>query len=166
MEDGNYVEGSIWKLKTGLTGNIYWRKNWVYADDSRLLQWQAKTRPKNTEEPKYNILLEDYNISSSVIKDFAFQLVHKNNKKDNFIFAVDNAEDYEAWLFVLIPETVESSEHPPESVVESKEEIEEESDEESINNVVHLRSKEIIKEYFVANNVSKVCCINCCRISL
>ena len=99
------VEGSLWKLKSSLTG-ASWKRHWVSTDGVTVNQWHARMKPSAKEPPKYSLHLKDCNVSDHQGRKYCFKIAEKNSNLV-LVFAVDDFDSYERWLKVLISRTGE-----------------------------------------------------------
>lgn len=95
------LQGSLWKMKKGITGSVYWRKNWVSADHEKLEQYTSKSKPPEEEEPKYVVLLSSCVVEELSIRKFCFKISDATNGTD-LVFACDNFSQYESWLKFIV----------------------------------------------------------------
>ncbi len=141
----NAMEGSLYKMKKGITGSNYWKKHWVYADNDYLYQWQSNNKPKG-EAPKYTCCLADCNIEESQVRKFAFKITEKSSK-ETMTFAAEDFNSYECWLKILFGNIVydesERSEEKSEAASTYSEDFK------------HVTSDKIA-DYFFEHDVAKV----------
>ncbi len=140
-------EGSLWKMKKGITGSVYWKRNWVLIDYDHLYQWQTNSKPRNGEAPKYTCQLGDCNIEETQLRKFSFKITEKSAQK-SMVFAADDFDTYEAWLRLLFGSTAYS---------ESSDKIEQKSDASSdYSEEFKQFTSDKISDFFFEHDVSKV----------
>lgn len=94
------IEGSLWKLKSSLTGST-WKKHWVSADGDVLRQWHARNKPPATESPKYTFHLRDCTVEDNLVRKYCFKVTEKSTNT-SLVFAADDFDTYEKWLKLLV----------------------------------------------------------------
>jgi hypothetical protein len=100
------ISGVLWKCKYGITGSVYWKKKFCYADEEKLLHWQTDKKPNENEKtpPRHGFLLHRCNITEEPkLRPCAFKLVDKIDNR-SMTFAANNVAEYEKWLKVLMVE--------------------------------------------------------------
>ena len=153
-----YVEGSLWKLKTSLTGTT-WKKHWVVCDGTKLYQFKSKTKPPANEAPKYTLDVASSTVEYTNVRKFCFKINDSSNNL-SLVLAVDDFETYEKWLKATMkkaPQTIKDEKKN--IVIENEEEPEQEPSVVSYEDKsAHVVPKPIdpIWDYFSANNCSQV----------
>ena len=153
-----YVEGSLWKLKTSLTGTT-WKKHWVVCDGTKLYQFKSKAKPPANEAPKYTLDVASSTVEYTNVRKFCFKINDSSNNL-SLVLAVDDFETYEKWLKATMkkaPQTIKDEKKN--IVIENEEEPEQEPSVVSYEDKsAHVVPKPIdpIWDYFSANNCSQV----------
>ena len=153
-----YVEGSLWKLKTSLTGTT-WKKHWVVCDGTKLYQFKSKAKPPANEAPKYTLDVASSTVEYTNVRKFCFKINDSSNNL-SLVLAADDFESYEKWLKATMKKQSQTiKEEKKNIVVENKEEIEQEPSVVSYEDKsAHVVPKPIdpIWDYFCTHNCSQV----------
>jgi len=159
----NTIEGSLWKLKSSMTG-ASWKKHWVSTDGVKVNQWHSRAKPSASDPPKYSLYLKDCNISDYQGRKYCFKIAEKNSNLA-LILAVDDFDSYEKWLKILITSSESAAEQEQEEHAECPLVVEEEEDVDGEQSAAHSDEKEalvqdavpdFILEFFRAHDVYEV----------
>ena len=112
------VNGTLWKAKYGLTGSIYWKRKFCYADAEKFVHWQTEIRPDNNNTPpRHGFLLYRTTITEDPkLRACSFKFVDKLDNR-TMIFAAENVVELEKWMRILNlphPDPAVKIEKPPE----------------------------------------------------
>jgi len=93
------IQGLLWKYKYSVTGST-WKKNWVFCDGKKFLQWGGNMRPDKSQVPKYSLDLIECTVKESGQRPFAFEIIDNFTKK-SMIFATNSDQSYQVWWYAL-----------------------------------------------------------------
>ena len=155
------MEGSLWKLKSSLTGST-WKKHWVSCDGSEIHQYHSRAKPQASEAPKYKLVLANCTIEDSTARKFCFKVVDLTSNT-TLILATDDFDSYEQWLQLLVSTSsgkTHSDDHSATTLYEEENIEVERSDVsyEEKNPVGDAAPVDPVLEFFKKND--------CCEVSL
>jgi len=96
--------GPLYKYSKQLLGN-YWKKRWIYCDDTRLMEWKSEIKPRLSTPPAKIFNLANCRIEESDMRKNAFKITDRSSNRE-LILATETVSQYETWLEMLSKEHV------------------------------------------------------------